>query len=265
MSSMKLRHSLRLFALWLLSHYCRSSVPTVLMYHSVSRSNQLYFTVTPEEFHRQLSYLQMKGHQIISMNEIASFFGEKAETLSKKSVCLTFDDGYRDNLTEALPILEQFQAPAIIYVATNYALKGESPKHLPVCSPQEIRELAAHPLITVGAHTHTHPKLSKLPKDAARQDILQGLRMLEEWIQQPIHHFAYPHGSFSVETIELVKEIGFQTAVTTRPEYIGYHQDEFRIGRIAVDQGMPFWLFTSSCTKSIPLYSSLKNRVLFEK
>jgi hypothetical protein len=83
--------------------------------------------------------------------------------------------------------------------------------------PDEVSELANHPLFTLGAHTHSHPLLSSLSLEEARMEIQEGLDRLHGMTNTPIRHFSYPYGGCSSATSEMVRDIGFDSAVTTQP------------------------------------------------
>jgi peptidoglycan/xylan/chitin deacetylase (PgdA/CDA1 family) len=81
-----------------------------------------------------------------------------------------------------------------------------------------VARLAAHPLVTLGAHTVSHPVLQRLSPEAARREILESRLRLEAKLGRPVRHFAYPYGQpeqASAREYELARECGFETAVTT--------------------------------------------------
>ncbi len=258
---MTLRNCMRVGTLFVLSALYPRRMPSILMYHSIRDANWPFHTVKPAAFERQLAYLAKIGCRFISMDDVAACFrGSKA--LPKKAICVTFDDGYRDNLDRAVPVLERFGAPATIYVASRYVETGTTELGLPICSAAEIAKLSAHPLVTIGAHTHSHPRLSKLNAGAAEWEITHGRARLEQWIGKRVLHFAYPKGDFSAETVELVRSAGFASAVTTSPQYIDASSDPMRIGRIPVDAGLPFPLFRSCNREAITVYTQWRRWLL---
>ena len=83
----------------------------------------------------------------------------------------------------------------------------------------ELRDLASDPLVTIGAHTRRHLALAKLTRGEARQEIVESVRRLEQELDRPIRHFSFPYGdetSAGPREFELVRELGLDTAVTTR-------------------------------------------------
>ena len=77
-----------------------------------------YFFLTPEEFRQQLDYLQQQGYTTITMLEFMKAKKGKLE-LPDKPIILTFDDGYEDNYTTMLPMLEERGMKAVVYMVTN--------------------------------------------------------------------------------------------------------------------------------------------------
>jgi peptidoglycan/xylan/chitin deacetylase (PgdA/CDA1 family) len=76
----------------------------------------------------------------------------------------------------------------------------------------QLKELAAHPLVTIGAHSHGHELLDQLSIDAARTSVTRSRRLLQGWTQQPVHHFAYPNGNSTPALMARLEEDGFASA-----------------------------------------------------
>ena len=179
------------------------------------------------------------------------------------AIAVTFDDGYKDNLTYALPILKKYNIPATIYITTRlpegdcrmwwyeleelcyshnsivFTIKGKSynfkiqdrtqktrcfrkihnliqslseneqkllmgfirqgkkPKNYKkyCLTWGEIQQLDREPLITIGAHTHSHANMKQLTIEEMEKEILTSKLLLEEKIGHTIDHFAYPYGT----------------------------------------------------------------------
>lgn len=79
----------------------------------------------------------------------------------------------------------------------------------------ELRELAASPYITIGAHSHCHNLLTQLPDDEVRTSVRRSKELIEGWIGRPVKYFAYPNGNYNGHIIEILKEEGFECALTT--------------------------------------------------
>ena len=158
---------------------------------------------------------------------------QSGHALPVRSVLVTFDDGYRSVLQHALPVLERFEVPAVVFVCTGPAQRREllwydamerrgrgseieNAKRLSyhcwqvladrvrrsadenderaVMTPGEVASLAKHPLIEIGAHTVDHPLLSQLSVAAQRRQIAESIETLRAWTSRPIRAFAYPNG-----------------------------------------------------------------------
>lgn len=96
--------------------------------------------------------------------------------------------------------------------ATSFAAPSDAPRPL---TSEELQHLAAHPLITIGAHTHTHPRLTALAPEAALRDIRDGGDRLDDLLGRRCRLFAYPHGAADASVARLVKRAGHDHAFTT--------------------------------------------------
>lgn len=224
-----------LLALWLLwfSHryaWWRPVVswqhPRVLMYHMVSphkdgaKFNGL--RVRPERFEQQVRWLSEQGFQFFTVSELWAQW----HTLPEKSVAITFDDGYADNLYIALPILQKYRAKATVYVVVDrhdrdwstykkaHHNSGELAKEAKL-TDAELRELVASGCIEIGSHTLTHCNLATTAEAAKRHELTASQQQLREQTGQPVMSFAYPFGIYAAEDIALAAELGYTTAVTT--------------------------------------------------
>lgn len=224
-------------------------------------------------------------------------------TLPHRACCITFDDGYADNLTIALPILEKYRLPATVFVATGYLdggrmfndavidaialsknteldlngidlglhplnttaqklaaiecilshMKFSEPSlrnrqlagilEAAACGPlstdimltsQQTKELASRG-VEIGGHTVAHNILTTLENDHALEEISNGKQQLEALINRPVTSFAYPNGKpfrdYAKSHIPLVRQAGFERAVTTAPGVANQQTDCWQIPR----------------------------------
>lgn len=200
--------------------------PRVLMYHMVSphrpgaKFNGL--RVTPEHFEAQLAWLQREGWQFFTVSEL----WEQWDTLPAKSVALSFDDGYADNLHNALPLLEKYDAKATIYMVVDrhdrdwstakkaHHNTGELARE-PKLSDEELQRLVASGRIEIGSHTLTHINMRTTAADDKRRELVESRRVLQAQTGQAVASFAYPFGIYCDEDVALAREAGYTTAVTT--------------------------------------------------
>ena len=134
----------------------------MLGYHRVSDDND-ELAVSPALFSAQMEALADADVTVIGLEQAAELLNDGAHG---RYVCLTFDDGYRDNLDQAVPILERLQLPAQIYLATMVidggARFGWYREQPPLLTWDEVRDLARTELISFGAQSRTHPILTHL-------------------------------------------------------------------------------------------------------
>lgn len=304
----------------------------ILLYHRVTEvpSDPFKLCVTPRHFAEQLEVLKQHSNPMSLQQLVQSVRDGKCP---KRSVAVTFDDGYTDNLYEAKPLLEQYDIPATVFVATGnleherefwwdelervLLQPGTLPKTLCLSingntyqwdlgeaayysednyqrdrgwswyvpqesdpsprqrlyrtlyqllhplltderqklleqlltwsgaesrgrsthrslSPKEVCALEQGSLIEVGAHTVTHPFLSKLPTTSQLHEIQQSKSRLEELLEHPVNSFAYPHGDYTMETAGLVREVGFVCACSTVADRVWRNADCFQLPRVEV-------------------------------
>ena len=160
---------------------------SVLMYHSIA-GDGWFFSVTPKDFEEQIAYIAEHCHPV-TLAEIADFIAGKIKLLPR-SVAVTFDDGYKNFLTDALPILEKYKVPAILFVCAGDVDRSEVGNVIPLLSPEELRHIAASNLITIGSHGVTHHKLTRMKLDDARNEISSSRVLIEKQIDRPVEFLA---------------------------------------------------------------------------
>ena len=148
-------------------------------------------------------------------------------------VLLTFDDGFANNVENALPLLEAHRAPAVFFVATRHVddptdwlpsvrrgLKGLDVSLSPELrhdlfdglSPGDLRRAVASGLVTVGAHTVDHPRLTTLDDARLAHELGASKRRLEEIVERPVELFAYPYGDYDRRVAAAVAAAGYRAA-----------------------------------------------------
>jgi peptidoglycan/xylan/chitin deacetylase (PgdA/CDA1 family) len=201
--------------------------PRILMYHMIAtprpgaRFNGL--RVSPQRFERQLRWLSAQGWRSFTMSELLA----RAGTLPEKAFAITLDDGYADNLLQALPLLKKYRCKATLYLVVDRfdrdwstqrkkyhdegELKGEAK-----LSDQQVRELLESGCVELGSHSMTHANFLCIESAAVRWELEESRRELEKRFAVSVSSFAYPFGLYRPEQVELVKQAGYSSAVTTR-------------------------------------------------
>jgi peptidoglycan/xylan/chitin deacetylase (PgdA/CDA1 family) len=190
----------------------------ILTYHAISdevSERFAKFAVRPKELEAQVACLVEEGRSIVSVSRYADAL-RRGEPL-EDAVVLTFDDGFRDFLTDALPILDRHGATATLYVATGYlggssrwlADVGEGGRAM--LSTAEVREVAAAG-IEIGGHSHTHRELDRLSTSDLADEITTCTRILEDALGAPVRSFAYPFGYHHAGVRRAVRDGGYASA-----------------------------------------------------
>ena len=107
----------------------RAAGAIILMYHSVAQDEEARFIepanrIAPRLFERQMAFLR-EGRRVVALSQMVDDL-VRGRTPPAGTVCITFDDGYRDNLTVAAPILEQYRLPATLFLATGYVERAQT-------------------------------------------------------------------------------------------------------------------------------------------
>jgi peptidoglycan/xylan/chitin deacetylase (PgdA/CDA1 family) len=192
--------------------------------------------VLTEEFDRHMRYLADNDYRPMTVSKLVSTLRSK-KALPPRTVAVTFDDGLRDFLTAAMPILRRHNFPATLYVVsgcvgqTSHWLKTLGEGGRPMLTWQELRELSSAG-IEIGAHTASHPQLDVLPSTKAFAEIHGSKCMLEDHLGQSVESFAYPHGYSSRSTRRLVRDAGFTSACRVRHALSSTTEDPYALSRI---------------------------------
>jgi peptidoglycan/xylan/chitin deacetylase (PgdA/CDA1 family) len=196
----------------------------VLLYHKISkprRDSRIRGAFTPpRRFLRQMTYLKKQGFAFHTTSELIQYFQAEGKFPSR-SVALTFDDGWKDNHTNAFPVLQELRIKATIFIiptsigqmstaATTPA--GDRPyAHL---SREEILEMA-NAGIEFGSHTMSHKWLNQIPESEVKLEIETAKQEIENLVQKPCWTIAYPAGYFSETARHAAREAGHIGAFST--------------------------------------------------
>lgn len=227
---------------------------SILMYHSVSDSDS-FSSVPLRSFESQMAHLAKTKRPVISLAELVTRLKEK-KPLSG-SIVITFDDGYRDNYTNAFPILKRYGFPATIFMVTDLIGRtGE--RGMTYLSLQELKEMAVSGIVSVEPHSKSHPKLSTLSAPQAREEIEGSKKTLEGLLGKSARTFAYPYGNFNDETVNIVKEADFKAAVSVKEGTVRANADLFRLKRNSIDNSTTLAQFKGKISRAVDIYEGLK-------
>ena len=200
----------------------RSPIP-ILTYHQIAVApakgaafRSLY--VAPRDFAAQMDFLARLGYRGLSMRQLEPYLlGEK----TGRVFGITFDDGYLNNLTDALPVLQRLHFSSTCYAVsqrlaqTNSWDQGQGIAQVPLMSAAQLRQWVAAGQ-EVGAHTRHHVHLTEVDTETCLTEIALSKRELEQCSGSAVTHFCYPYGDYSQATAAAVDAAGFRTATTTQ-------------------------------------------------
>ena len=228
----------------------------ILTYHSVgTRAHEM--NVTPDDFRRQMEWLAASQSVIPLVESINSEGG----------VAITFDDGYRDNLTNAASVLKSLNLPATFFMVAGRAGgmldHDDDPQTSTLMTWDELRELSSMGF-EIGAHGFTHRRLVALTEDDQRAEISGSKKLIQEQLRIEVRSFAYPFGSsadYNDTSLRLVQEAGFCLAVSNRYGVNARLQtDPLNLKRIWIDATDDFRMFRAKVDGRLDVLSWLDTR-----
>ena len=215
-----------------------SGVP-VLMYHSVAEEKGNDAVISPALFAEQMAYLHSQGYNPVTLDQLYDYLSDQ-KGLPPKPVVITFDDGYRDTYEIVMPILKQYG-----FKSTLFVLTADSERRL---TWQELREMKAAGM-AVASHSNTHRNLAGMTVTAQTEEIIRSKELLDRNLSQDTRFFSYPNGSFSKETIGLLRKTGFKLAVTIDPGWVNPGDDQFVLRRVWSGNGVDIDRFKERLTR----------------
>ncbi|WP_296770929.1 polysaccharide deacetylase family protein [Selenomonas sp.] len=209
----------------------RAYFPPVLMYHDVKAVPLNYFDVSVEDFCAQLDWLKKAGYQTLSMEEFTAIV-QKGQPFPKKSVVITFDDGYKGIYDYAAPELKKRGMKATFFIIPD--LVGVPDDTYPYITKEELKELSSSNLFSIGSHTMSHPHLDQLEAEEKQKEICQSKKVLEEWTGRPVTSLAFPFGAYDKSVIKEVKAAGYQVSFAVQDRGLLHEKARYSIPRIYV-------------------------------
>lgn len=183
----------------------------VIMYHDILPEKEVFFDVTPEEFEEHLRLIQENGLTPITLDQLITHL-QTGLPLPEKPILLTFDDGYGGHYKYVYPLLKQYSYPAVFSIYTSKVGDNTGRSHV---TWDQLRQIASDPLVTIAAHSVTHPAdLTALPDDQLQTEVMDSKRILEKELGISLRYFTYPTGLYDERVSQLVREAGYLAALT---------------------------------------------------
>ena len=175
------------------------------MYHRINRPEpNSSLIVSPKSFARQLDWLENRSFNFLSLDEVAASCGKMP--FGARSVALTFDDGFLDNLENAFSLLIARKKNAALFVVVEWIGKKD------FLTWNQIRELARQG-ITIGSHSLSHRYLAAIQDPAElEREVVDSKKRIEDEIGQEVRWFSYPIGGGNARAAEAAKRAGYRAA-----------------------------------------------------
>jgi peptidoglycan/xylan/chitin deacetylase (PgdA/CDA1 family) len=217
----------------------------ILTYHRVNDDPDDFLSVSPAVFEQHMACLARDAH-VVSLAEAVGYL-ESGRTPPPRTVAVTFDDGYRDNHSDAFPILKKYNIPATVFVVHDYV---GTDRVFPWYDEAEQRRVGPHVMnwkeveamksegIHFGSHTLTHPILTEIDRAQAKLEIQSSKLLLEKRLGT-ISGFAFPRGQrgdFDETLVRAVQDSGYRYACTTVSGTNGTSANRFALRRTAVEK-----------------------------
>jgi peptidoglycan/xylan/chitin deacetylase (PgdA/CDA1 family)/GT2 family glycosyltransferase/SAM-dependent methyltransferase len=212
----------------------------ILMYHRVAAGGApetARYRVSPESFEAQLRYLSESGFRSVTLGEWGRAMRAR-RPLPGRCVLVTFDDGYRDFLTEAWPLLRRYGLGATLFVVAD-EVGGRNRwdrglgETLELLDWDELRALRGEGL-ELGSHASTHPRLTRLSVDDVVREAIRSRRRLERSLDGAVDALAYPYGDVDAAVRRLVGACGYDYGLTTAGGRARLAGDPLELPRIEI-------------------------------
>ncbi len=267
-------------AIFLIRDDMKNNGPVILMYHHLAPAgtytDKLKTTnnaiLNVENFAEQMAWLSANGYQSMFVSELQEYL-TSGKRIPKKTVLLTFDDGYESNYVYAYPILKKYKMKANLSVVVRDSQKRQvkpddtpyQPDSLRHMTFDEMREMVASGLVEIGSHSFdshgdvnvdhtgkTAPALINLryytktghleTKEEYTRRVADDLKMSQTVLYQELGrepgYFAYPYGAFTKDLVKIVKDVGFQAALTVKPGRVTSKRQLLTLPRYNVNDDM---------------------------
>jgi peptidoglycan/xylan/chitin deacetylase (PgdA/CDA1 family) len=218
----------------------------VLVYHNIGKEARGRLVLGVDVFTEQMKYLKAHGFRVVSVAEFVEWLQLRRQ-LPRKTVVLTFDDGYRSFREHAYPVLKELGFTATLFVYTDYVGAGRN-----ALNWDDLKALTAEGF-DVQAHSKSHADLRRGDHES---DVHYGRRMQAELIEpprvlarsagRPVSFLAYPYGRVDDAVLAKVKDHGYLAAFTVRRESNPAFVDVLRISRSQVYADMTLEQFAKN-------------------
>ncbi len=212
----------------------------ILMYHHIQTESPVLskLTVSLRSFKRQINWLTQKGYETISLERLGGFI-QGRDTLPKKPIIITFDDGYQSVWDHAKPVLDQSGFTATVFLVSQAIGQRniwDLQKSIPIlpCMDESTCRCLLDDGWEVGSHGLNHYVLPELAPKALNEELTGSKNALEQLFNCQVTAFCYPHGAWNKRIQEHVKRAGYQVACAISANSASVTDDQWALRRVKV-------------------------------
>ncbi|MCX6146991.1 MAG: polysaccharide deacetylase family protein [Candidatus Kapabacteria bacterium] len=231
----------------------------ILMYHKITDSaietkHQTY--ITKDNFKKHLDFFKSQKFTLITFVDLENFISGKTHQslFPKKPLILTFDDGYKNNFKNLLPLMNEYGFKGVLYLLGDSSIEynfwdADTGDHKDELMNSDERKEFVKAGWEIGAHSITHRNFTEISLDEVKEEIQESKYKLEQELNINIISFAYPTGLYNQEVIEITKASGIKYGTATDTGGLRIQNDFFRIFRASMfpqDKLFEIWKKTSS-------------------
>jgi len=197
----------------------------ILMYHYVTDSDSAQAMHLPKEnFRRQIEYLKKNKYKFLTLDDVYQYKSQ-GRKFPRKSIVITFDDGYENIYDNALPILKEYGAKGSVFViSSKIGVHGYLNKN-------ELQKMAKSGVISVQAHTVNHKHLNKLKYEEQLFELENSKKSIEDIIEQKVDFICYPYGEYNKDTISAAQKANYKLGFTIGPGITNIYSNNYELKR----------------------------------
>lgn len=228
----------------------------ILTFHSLDDQGSV-ISFSPDAFRRGMGRLHENGYRALSLTDAVMTLRHN-RSVPDRSFVITFDDGYQSVYTEAFPVLREYGMSATAFLTVGKSVTAKSTTRMPSLSGRsmlswgEVREMANYGF-AFGAHTLTHPDLTRLPGEKLQAEICRSKTIIEEQLHSPVTCFAYPYGRYNGRSRDVVRQ-HFVCACSDKLGLMTSDSDPFALERVDAYYLRTDRLFDVMLTRRFPWY-----------
>jgi peptidoglycan/xylan/chitin deacetylase (PgdA/CDA1 family) len=213
----------------------------ILKYHHVGNRREPFglrrLWISTERFEEQMAFLASHGYRTLTLSECIPYFAAH-NPIPKRSVVLTFDDGFTNFREYAFPILKRYGFSASVFVVTGEVggkSRWDRGWEFPLMGWEEICHLNQMG-VDIGSHTVSHPHLTQLPQTEALDELTRSRDVLETKLNRPVNTLLYPYGDTNSSVEALAEKAGYLLAITIARGNLNRPDSRFRFKRVPMDE-----------------------------